>query len=41
MTNTETNFSFLKLFNSVKGVYKPYKASEVDDKWLENGASDK
>jgi len=41
MTNTEVNFSFLKLFNSVKGVYKPFKAAEVDETWLENGASDR
>ena len=41
MTSTVVNFSFLKLFNSVKGVHKPYKDAEVDETWLENGAPDR
>ena len=39
MTITPVNFSFLKLFNSVKGVFKPHKEGEVHPDWLDNEAS--
>lgn len=39
-TNTEFKISFLKLMNSVKGVYKPVKPEEVHENWLENEASE-
>ena len=30
----KTNFSFLKLFNTIKGVSKPAKPGEADPDWL-------
>ena len=30
----KTQFSFLKLFNTIKGVGKPAKEGEYDDQWL-------
>lgn len=41
MTITPVNFSFLKLFNSCKGVFKPHKQGEVDPDWLHTGANNK
>ena len=34
-------FSFLKLFNHVKGVGKPYKEDEIDSNWVEKKANPK
>ena len=39
MTERTIKFSFLKLFNTIKGTYKPFKADEVDPDWLDKGAS--
>jgi hypothetical protein len=36
MTDTKINFSFLKLFNKVKGINSKVKLSEVNENWLEN-----
>lgn len=30
----KTHFSFLKLFNTIKGVAKPPKEGEFDEHWL-------
>lgn len=38
MTDHKVNFSFLKLFNTVKGVNKPFKADNMDPDWLEKRA---
>ena len=32
----KTHFSFLKLFNTIKGVAKPAKPGEFDEDWLED-----
>jgi hypothetical protein len=37
-TDTVFKMSFLKLMNSVKGIYKPMKPEDVHENWLENEA---
>ena len=32
----KTHFSFLKLFNTIKGVAKPPKEGEFDEHWLDD-----
>ena len=39
MTERTLNFSFLKLFNTIKGVFKPFKEDEVDPEWLEKSGT--
>ena len=34
MEEIKTQFSFLKLFNTIKGVSKPAKEGEYDTEWL-------
>jgi hypothetical protein len=31
----------LRLFNHIKGIYKPFKEDKIDTKWLETSASEK
>ena len=38
MVDTEVKFSFLKLFNQMKGVHRP--AKEFEDQYLETKASE-
>ena len=34
----KVQFSFLKLFNTIKGVTKPVPADGFDDKWIDDKA---
>lgn len=38
MTQTQVNLSFLRLFNHIKGINKPYSDDEIDPMWLEERA---
>lgn len=41
MTEIKVNFSFLKMFNTIKGIYKPHKEDDYDENWLEERANPK
>lgn len=41
MTETPINFSFLRLNNLAKGLFKPHAPDDIDSDWLEKRASQK